>query len=57
METPKSPHNGAHKKIKPRNKIALSPLLKKDHAHQSNKDYNRQKEKDKLKAALSHDDK
>ena len=51
MET----HKGAHKKIKPRNKIALSPLLKKGHAHQSKQDYNREKEKEKLKDALSQD--
>lgn len=46
-----------HKTIKPRNKIALSPLLKKGHVHQSDKDYNRQKEKEKLKEALSQDNK
>ncbi|WP_423907850.1 hypothetical protein [Candidatus Spongiihabitans sp.] len=55
METHKDPHKGTPKKINPRNKIAISPLLKKGHAHQSKKDYNREKEKEKLKDALSQD--
>jgi len=43
------------KKIKPRNKTALSPLLKKGHAHRTSKDYNRQKAKRVLKKEIARD--
>jgi len=46
---------GTQKKIKPRNKTALSPLLKKDHAHRTSKDYNRQKAKRALKREIARD--
>jgi hypothetical protein len=39
--------------IKSRNKTAISPLLKKGHAHRTSKDYNRQREKQALKKELS----
>ena len=39
-------------KMKPRNKTAISPLLKKGHAHTSKKDYDRKREKLALKKEL-----
>jgi len=38
--------------MKPRNKTATSPLMKKGHAHKSKKDYDRKREKEKLKKEI-----
>jgi len=38
--------------MKPRNKTAISPLMKKGHAHKSKKDYDRKREKAELKKAI-----
>jgi hypothetical protein len=45
----------SQKIIKPRNKNAVSPLLKKGHVHRTSKDYNRQKQKQALKQEISRD--
>ena len=42
--------------MKPRNKTATSPLMKKGHAHKSKKDYDRKREKVKLKKELETSD-
>jgi hypothetical protein len=42
--------------MKPRNKPATSPLMKKGHAHKSIKDYDRKREKLKLKSEIKNAD-
>ncbi len=43
--------------MKPRNKTAISPLMKKGHVHKSKKDYDRKLEKDKLREEIKASEK
>ena len=46
-----------NKQLKPKNKAAINPILKKGHAHKSVKDYDRKKAKQETKKILDEAEK